>query len=340
MADRAAEKAAERESEALRKLQAAAGMAPARTSERIDWMYEQGAAQVKPSEDELMNKPVSGQVDKDLKDVHSLKEGTAGSLFLRSATGTSEDMLRKIREDPLFQIKRQEQAAKESMMQNPLVMARMQERQKKAAKKEAKEAKKAAKKEKKAMKKAAKKEKKDKKAAKKAGGKKSSSSSSSSASDAPPMMAQPVGLLPREEPGASPAPSRASVAPKVDMSSLGPSASLIGKREEHAARIAKQRDEAFASRGAPRRMSEEEKKRRLEQMESDAKRHEASKDQRIANAAKREKEIEEQEAQARAKGDNTYMKKFRNEAYLESEGSMADRLKTQRHRRQKGLNDP
>merc|ERR1719502_2563693 len=96
-----------------------------------------------------MNTPVAPQSDKDLADVKNLNS-TAGSLFLKSATKTTEDTLRKIREDPLFQIRRQEQAAKESMMQNPLILARLKKKQEKMSKKDAKKAKKAAKKEKKA----------------------------------------------------------------------------------------------------------------------------------------------------------------------------------------------
>merc|ERR1712110_1251993 len=106
----------------------------------------------------------------------SLQQSTAGSLFLKGpATRTSEDTLRKLREDPLFQIRREEQAARESMMQNPLIIARLKKRQEKVSKKDIKKAKKAAKKEKKAKKKA-------KKAIKKASKKSSSSSSSSSSS--------------------------------------------------------------------------------------------------------------------------------------------------------------
>merc|ERR1719229_1788215 len=127
-------------------------------AERLDWMYEQSVT--KPDDDKLMNMPVAGQKDKDIEDVKQLGENTAGSLFLRSVTKTNEDTLRKLREDPMFQIRRQEQAARENMMANPLIMAKMKKKADKEAKKEQKKAKKAAKKEKKKAKKAAKKEKK------------------------------------------------------------------------------------------------------------------------------------------------------------------------------------
>merc|ERR1719343_1908498 len=104
--------------------------------------------------------PVTAQSDKDVEDVKRLNENTAGSLFLKTATKTTEDMLRKLREDPLFQIRREEQNARASIMANPLVMSRVKQKQDKQSKKAKKKAKKAAKKEKKALKKAIKKEKK------------------------------------------------------------------------------------------------------------------------------------------------------------------------------------
>lgn len=140
------------EIKALQKLQAAAGLIDKPQAERLDWMYEQSAVQQKSTDDQLMNMPVAAQSDKDVADVHSLKAGTAGSLFLGSATKTTEDMLRKLREDPLFQIRREEHAARESMMANPLIAARLKKQAEKKAKKYAKKMKKEAKKEKKAEK--------------------------------------------------------------------------------------------------------------------------------------------------------------------------------------------
>merc|ERR1711972_1206775 len=126
---------AERESSALKKLQAAAGLVDKQKEvERLDWMYEQSAASIKPTDDELMNMPVAAQKDKDIEDVKKLGESTAGSLFLSSATKTTEDMMRKLREDPLFQIRRQEEAARANMMSNPLVVARLKKKAEKESK--------------------------------------------------------------------------------------------------------------------------------------------------------------------------------------------------------------
>jgi len=285
-------------------------------------MYEQSAMSLKPDDEKLMNMAVDGQKDKDIQDVKQLQESTAGSLFLKSATKTTEDMLRKLREDPLFQIRRQEQAARENMMANPLVVAKMKKKAEKQAKKDLKKAKKAAKKEKKAQKKAKKKE------AKAMGIKrKASSSSSSSDSSAAPAAATAT------------AASTAASSGKSDQV-LGPSGHVVDKREEREAEIRRRRDAALASRGATRRMDEDERRRRVEEMQSDAKRHEMSKDARIAAAEKREQEIEETEKRMRQNSDQKYFKEMRAQAYMGDEGSLADRMKNQRHRRQKNLNDP
>merc|ERR1719428_1548909 len=87
------------------------------------------------------------------------------------------------------------------------------------------------------------------------------------------------------------------------------------------------------------RMDEAEKRRRLEAMTQDAAQHEARKDDRIAASAKRDKEQEELEAKLRQTGDQRLFKEMRSQAYG-GEGSMADRLQTQRNRRQRNILDP
>eukprot|EP00927_Polykrikos_kofoidii_P078214 TRINITY_DN7505_c0_g1_i1.p1 TRINITY_DN7505_c0_g1~~TRINITY_DN7505_c0_g1_i1.p1 ORF type:complete len:350 (+),score=102.00 TRINITY_DN7505_c0_g1_i1:77-1126(+) len=344
MADRANELNAERETRALAKLQAAAGLVDKPQIERLDWMYEQSAVQLKKTDEELMNMPVAGSVDKDLEDVKKLSENTVGSLFLRNATKTTEDMLRKLREDPLFQIRRQEQAARASILSNPLVMARMMKKEEKTDKKSRKKVKKAAKKEKKALKKAAKKM---KKAAKRA--KKSSSSSSSSSSngsehqeDAMRVAAAPASSRRRS----SPSQERRRTSSRerdegTDLGHLGPSGRMVRKREELAKLVADRRDAALASRGAPRRMDDSEKKRKLAEMAADAAKHDRMKDQRIAVAEAVQREQDEKDARGRQNSDQKYLRDLRHEAYVgDSDMTMADRLKSQRHRRAKNLNDP
>eukprot|EP00933_Yihiella_yeosuensis_P005001 TRINITY_DN109409_c0_g1_i1.p1 TRINITY_DN109409_c0_g1~~TRINITY_DN109409_c0_g1_i1.p1 ORF type:complete len:343 (+),score=106.55 TRINITY_DN109409_c0_g1_i1:83-1111(+) len=337
MADRENELMAEKETSALQKLQAAAGIVN-QEPERLDWMYEQNSASTQLDDDAKMNQPVSGQTDKDMEDVKNLQESTAGSLFLRSATKTTEDMLRKLREDPLFQIKRQEQAARANMMANPLMRAKILKQEAKQAQKDAKKAKKAAKKEKKAAKK-------EKKALKKAKKGKKSSSDSDSSDSAP---AAPV--APRDEARSAPVKRDRSPprrAPSPDLSKLGPNSTVLSKREELEQRKRQQRDAALASRGVGRNLTEEEKQRRVDAMRADAQKHERHKDKRIAAAEIKDKEIEDQELKMRQQSalageeNNKLFGEMRKQVYMENtEANVADRLKNQRHRRQKNMNDP
>merc|ERR1712048_1065943 len=114
---------------------------------------------------------------------------------------------------------------------------------------------------------------------------------------------------------------------------------MVSKREERERLIAERKELALASRGASKRMDEEERKRKLEQMKSDAASHDRYKDRRIADAERKEKEIEEKESQMRAKSDQSYFRDIRKDAYTNNDGNLADRLKSQRHRRGKNLND-
>jgi len=219
----------------------------------------------------------------------------------------------------------------------------MQRKAEKAAKKQRK-------KEKKAAKKAKKKAKKAKKAAKKAA-KSSSSSSSSSSSDgseagcdrrpeAARRRSSPVRASPERPSGKTRQSPPCERRRAGDGAELGPGGHMVSKREEYAATLAARKEAAIASRGAPRRMDEDEKRRRLEQMQHDAVSHERYKDHRIASAEQREREQEEREARMRMNSDQKYFREIRQEAYMDSGGTMADRLKNQRHRRQKNLNDP
>lgn len=347
MAERQNELKVEKESSALKKLQALSGIAEKGTTERLDWMYEQSVAQ--KTDMELMNAPVSSGADKDLEDVKALQASTAGSLFLKGpATRTTEDMLRKLREDPLFQIRREEQAARESMLQNPLIQARLRHKQEKASKKHSKKdmkkAKKAAKKEKKAMKKA-------KKAMKKHGkkGGSSSSSSSSSGSAEAPAAARPPAAVAHPGLGSGRGrdrsrsggrrPTRVENLGAEELKSLGPNMDFVKTREDRAATIAERKKQAIESRGAPKRMDEDEKRRRLEQMSADAKTHDATKSKRISAAEVKDGAQDELETKQRATSDQKYFREMRQQTYMEENGSMADKIKNQKGRRQKGIID-
>merc|ERR1712136_734050 len=252
------------------------------------------------------------------------------------------DVLRKLREDPLFQIKKQEQVAREQMLSNPLVMAKVKQQQAKRAKKEIKNEK------------------------KRSGHKKKKSSSSSSGSSGTDSSSDREVAIKREatsratsrgnssrcrarEGSASPRqgkktrveschPGLGSRAPSLRH--LGPDSNTVDQREERAKRVAEQRDAALASRGATKRLNEEEKRQRLEEMQRTAARHEAHKDRRIADAELKAKEQDEADLHMRRTSDQKFFRGMREQAYMQSEGSVADRLKSQRHRRQKRLNDP
>lgn len=325
MADaRTQELAAEKENAALKKLQAAAGIIKPQQAERLDWMYEQSAASLQKTDDQLMNMPVADGKSKDIEDVKKL-EVQAGSLFLTSATKTSEDMLRKLREDPLFQIRRQEQAARESMMNNPLILARLKKKEEKAAKKRLKTLKKAAKKEKKAKKKAKKSETKTK-------GKSSSSSSSSDGS-------ADAGQAKSRRTDIATDATSARRGKEKDLTSLGPGGDFVSKRDERANEIMVRRDAAMASRGAPRRMTEEEREAKFLEFKSDAKTHDRSKDTRIASAEAKEKLIDDAEKKMRTNGGAGFAQEMRQKAFADGENTVAERMKNQRARRQKGIID-
>eukprot|EP00392_Amoebophrya_sp_AT5.2_P004715 g4723.t1 len=131
--------------------------------DRIDWMYEQQVELTEKEQDEKMNQDAF----KGLAEEQTVDKTGAGALFQQRASGS--DLLSKVREDPMFQIKQEEVRRQKLIEANPLIQARLQ------AAKEAKEAREAAEREKKERAEAEKtdkvkqkeKEKADRKAAKK-----------------------------------------------------------------------------------------------------------------------------------------------------------------------------
>lgn len=321
--------------------------------ERLDWMYEQTNAQ--KTDEEKMSMAIDAPGSKDVKDVKNLTDTSttvAGSLFLKQSNKTSEDTLRKLREDPLFQIKKQEMLAKQAQMANPLIAARIRHKEDKEAakamKKQIKEAKKLAKKEKKLMKKLKKKAKKKKK------GSSSSSSSDSSDANALKKEEEKKPSITEERPsfrgsadGGAPPQRKEKLKDLVkDVTHLGPSGDFKSRRQEQEERLLKMKEDSLASRGSTKRLSPEEQAAKVAQMRDDAKQHERLKDVKIARAEQYERDKDALEAKMRNEAalkneDGDYFKKLRTEAYMGSNDSMADRLKTQRGRRMKEvhLND-
>ncbi|KAL1732135.1 Pre-mRNA splicing factor-domain-containing protein [Schizophyllum commune] len=98
--------------------------------EKLEWMYATPAAGSTQNpndlEDYLLGKK---RVDKLLIGDENDKLGAAHKNFIAvQNANTARDIASKIREDPLLAIKRQEQAAYEALMNNPLRLREMQER--------------------------------------------------------------------------------------------------------------------------------------------------------------------------------------------------------------------
>jgi len=368
----------------IKKLQLAAGIISSTQCERLDWMYEQTSTKKKEDiEDELMNTAVKSQKDEDVENMKKLRDGgVAGSLFLKSATSATLDMMTKLREDPMFQIRQQELKQKESVMSNPLLRNRI------AQKQAGKLAKKAKKEEKKRRKKEKKKEKKKHKRSNSS----SSSSSSSSRVGAPNAVALANGR--QHVDGRGGASSSSYRGQGSDIGSQrnpplgGPSTEERGRKRDRSAptlrgrspaqrspahqkqrhrsrspspeagrhrsaferaremRLRKEEEEAnarkanFARRRGNAPLSAEEKERRLNEMMSDGSRHEEYKDTREKHYSKKQEDLDKKEEEMRNKGDRSIFKKMNQSTYMSGDVKMSDRIKSNRHRHQKGIFDP
>lgn len=305
--------AAEENARDIKKLQVEANMMSSAQAERLDWMYEQASTKTKEEQDHaLMNTMIKGQKDEDVENMKKLESSVAGSLFLSSATSATQDMMSKLREDPLFQIKQAEVRRKESIMSNPLIRERIKQKQARKLEKQTK----------KLEKKAKKREKKEKKIKKKK--KRSSSSSSSSSSSPDPGSKQ-------GERGVAGARSRS---PHRGSETVAMASDRLRRRQEEEALKAKARGRSNQG------LSAEEKAKRLKEMMNDGKSHEKVKDSREKDYTEKEEKLEEVEKNMREKNDRTVFKKMNQATYMSGSVSMEDRIKSGRHRRQKGIFDP
>jgi len=299
----------------VKKQYSVANMFPKGESERLDWMYEQSAARTKDEQDDdLMNSAIKGQKDDDINDIKKLQTSAPGSLFLSSATTISQDMMAKIRLDPLFQIKQAEVRRKESILSNPLLRDKIRKKHlANIAKREKK------------------KEKKKKKKKKKKRSSSSSSSSSSAAEDAPTVR---VSDKRRADPAASNLPLARHRSRSRTRGQAVAAAHDMSKRREEEELKAKARGRSNVG------LSEEDKALRLREMMSDGQSHEQFKDSREKDYVEKEKQLEDLEKGWRDKGDRTVFKKMNHTTYMSGSISIEDRIKSNRHRRQKGLFDP
>lgn len=98
--------------------------------ERLDWMY-QGVAGLVDREQYLLGR----KVDKNFEIMKKEEEGVQdknedqepGALFVMAPTNATVDLENKIREDPLFAIRKQEMKTKKTLLSNPVKMKHLRE---------------------------------------------------------------------------------------------------------------------------------------------------------------------------------------------------------------------
>ncbi|XP_012695477.2 pre-mRNA-splicing factor CWC25 homolog [Clupea harengus] len=119
----------ERAREELTKFAQQAG-AVKKKDDRLDWMYQGPGGQI--SRDEyLLGRPVDKQI---LEQYEEPETGPCaqtgllpGSIFNPNTPASNLDMAAKIREDPLFEIRKREEEKKRSVLSNPVKMKKIKE---------------------------------------------------------------------------------------------------------------------------------------------------------------------------------------------------------------------
>ncbi|KAI0782372.1 Pre-mRNA splicing factor-domain-containing protein [Irpex lacteus] len=122
------EKEEERQLQELQRLQEE--QTGKKRTEKLDWMYATPATGSSQNSNELEDYLLGKKrVDKILVGTENEKVGAAHKNFIATQyANTARDTASKIREDPLFAIKQQEQAAYQALMSNPLRLRELQER--------------------------------------------------------------------------------------------------------------------------------------------------------------------------------------------------------------------
>lgn len=119
--------------------------------DRLDWMYQGPAGQI--SRDEyLLGRPIDKQIMQQYEEPESGPSAETGllpgSIFNSDTAVNSLDMAAKIREDPLFEIRKREEEKKKSVLTNPVKMREIRKMLRENLEKEKKKKKKKEKKEK------------------------------------------------------------------------------------------------------------------------------------------------------------------------------------------------
>ncbi|KAM7418431.1 hypothetical protein PAMA_015856 [Pampus argenteus] len=98
--------------------------------DRLDWMYQGPAGQV--SRDEyLLGRPIDKQITDQYEEPESGPSAETGllpgSIFNPTTPASNLDMAAKIREDPLFEIRKREEEKKREVLTNPVKMKKIKE---------------------------------------------------------------------------------------------------------------------------------------------------------------------------------------------------------------------
>ncbi|XP_076837933.1 pre-mRNA-splicing factor CWC25 homolog [Brachyhypopomus gauderio] len=130
--------------------------------ERLDWMYQGPAGQIS-REEYLLGRPIDKQITQQYEEQESGPSADTGllpgSIFNTTTSVSSLDMAAKIREDPLFEIRKREEDKKRSVLTNPVKMKEIKKMLRQNIEKEKKKKRKKDKKEKREEKKKEKKHK-------------------------------------------------------------------------------------------------------------------------------------------------------------------------------------
>nr|XP_057932201.1 pre-mRNA-splicing factor CWC25 homolog [Doryrhamphus excisus] len=98
--------------------------------DRLDWMY-QGACNQVSRDEYLMGRPIDKQITDQYEEPESGPSAETGllpgSIFSPVTAASSLDMAAKIREDPLFQIRKREEEKKREVLTNPVKMKKIKE---------------------------------------------------------------------------------------------------------------------------------------------------------------------------------------------------------------------
>ncbi|XP_048021014.1 pre-mRNA-splicing factor CWC25 homolog isoform X2 [Megalobrama amblycephala] len=97
--------------------------------DRLDWMYQGPAGQIS-REEYLLGRPIDKQITQQYEEPESGPSAETGllpgSIFNPTGSASTNDMAAKIREDPLFEIRKREEEKKRVVLTNPVKMKEIQ----------------------------------------------------------------------------------------------------------------------------------------------------------------------------------------------------------------------